>query len=692
MHAVLAWLFDTNTLTPHGFCLLWRPDLIWSSVVADSIVAASYFSIPVALTVFVLKRRDLAFPWVFVLFSGFILLCGSTHIMEAVTFWVPAYGLETALKIATALVSFATAAALWPMMPRALALPSVATLTRLNNDLAAQIEKRERIEAELRDTNIELEARVARRTAQLTQLTEELRAEVAERQRIEQGLRETGDLLQATFEAAPFPISVVAPDGTVIFWNRTAEQVFGDPTATGAEKDHFALVPARDQAELDEYFRRAGTGETLSNISVRRLDRQGRLRDISFSCAPVRYSDGRVRALVYALEDMTQRNATEAQLRQAQKMEAIGNLTGGIAHDFNNLLGIIIGNLDSLHGDIANNTANYDMVRDALDAALRGADLTSRLLAFARRQPLSPEAIGLNVLVDRSLSLLNRTLGAHIQVDVEFAVDIWPALVDPVQLEAAIANLATNARDAMPRGGKLIVRTLNASLDDHYVEAHPEATVGDYACIEVCDTGTGIPPALLGRIFEPFFTTKPEGKGSGLGLAMVFGFMKQTGGHINVYSEIGKGTCFRLYLPRASNAPGVTSRARPAAMPEPLGRETVLVVEDSEKLRRVVVRQISSLGYTVYEAEDGAAALEIVRQGIPIDLLFTDIVMPGEMSGADLATAASSLITGLKVLFTSGFPEARAETGGWLPGNSRLLAKPYRRDELARALRQALDG
>jgi CheY-like chemotaxis protein len=173
---------------------------------------------------------------------------------------------------------------------------------------------------------------------------------------------------------------------------------------------------------------------------------------------------------------------------------------------------------------------------------------------------------------------------------------------------------------------------------------------------------------------------------------MVFGFMKQTGGHINVYSEIGKGTCFRLYLPRASNAPGVTSRARPAAMPEPLGRETVLVVEDSEKLRRVVVRQISGLGYTVYEAEDGAAALEIVRQGIPIDLLFTDIVMPGEMSGADLATAASSLITGLKVLFTSGFPEARAETGGWLPGNSRLLAKPYRRDELARALRQALDG
>ncbi len=692
MHAVLAWLFDTNTLTPHGFCLLWRPDLIWSSVVADGIVAASYFSIPVALTVFVLKRRDLAFPWVFVLFSAFILLCGSTHIMEAVTFWVPAYGLETALKIATALVSFATAAALWPMMPRALALPSVATLTQLNNDLAAQIEQRERIEAELRDTNIELEARVARRTARLTQLTEELRAEVAERQRIEQGLRETGDLLQATFEAAPFPISVVAPDGTVIFWNRTAEQVFGDPTATEAEDDHFALVPARDQAELDEYFRRAGTGETLSNISVRRVDRQGRLRDISFSCAPVRYADGRVRALVYALEDMTQRNATEAQLRQAQKMEAIGNLTGGIAHDFNNLLGIIIGNLDSLHGDIANNTANYDMVRDALDAALRGADLTSRLLAFARRQPLSPEAIGLNVLVDRSLSLLNRTLGEHIQVDVEFAVDIWPALVDPVQLEAAIANLATNARDAMPRGGKLIVRTLNASLDDHYVEAHPEAMVGDYACIEVCDTGTGIPPALLGRIFEPFFTTKPEGKGSGLGLAMVFGFMKQTGGHINVYSEIGKGTCFRLYLPRASNAPGVPSGARPAAMPEPLGRETVLVVEDSEKLRRVVVRQISGLGYTVYEAEDGATALEIVRQGIPIDLLFTDMVMPGEISGADLATAASKLINGLKVLFTSGFPESRAESGGWLPGNSRLLAKPYRRDELARALRQALDG
>jgi len=692
LQAVLAWLFDTNTLTPHGFCLLWRPDLIWSSVVADGIVAGSYFSIPVALTVFVIKRRDLAFPWIFGLFSAFILLCGSTHIMEAVTFWVPAYGIETALKIATAIVSFATAVALWPMMPRALALPSVATLTKLNADLAAEIQRRHRIEAELRDTNLELEARVARRTERLTQLTEELQAEVRERKRVEQGLRETGDLLQATFEAAPFPISVVAPDGTVLFWNRTAEHVFGDPTAAGTENDNFALVPARDQAELDEYFRRAGAGETLSNIAVRRLDRQGRLRDISFSCAPVRYTDGRVRALVYALEDMTQRNAIEAQLRQAQKMEAIGNLTGGIAHDFNNLLGIIIGNLDSLHGDIANNTSNQDMVRDALDAALRGADLTSRLLAFARRQPLSPEAIGLNVLVDRTLSLLHRTLGEHIQVDVEFAVDIWPALVDPVQLEAAIANLATNARDAMPRGGRLIVRTLNASLDSHYVEQHPEAAVGDYACIEVCDTGTGIQPALLGRIFEPFFTTKPEGKGSGLGLAMVFGFMKQTGGHISVYSEIAKGTCFRLYLPRASNAPSMVSSATPAALPEPVGREAVLVVEDSEKLRRVVVRQISSLGYKVYEAEDAVTALAIVEQGTAIDLLFTDMVMPGEMSGGDLAMAASKLIGGLKVLFTSGFPEARAETGGWLPGNSRLLAKPYRRDELARALRQALDS
>jgi len=524
----LSWLFDTTTFEPHGFCLQWRADLIWTAVAADGIVAASYFSIPVALGFFALRRKDLAFPWIFFLFGTFILLCGGTHVMEAVTFWVPAYGMETAVKAATAIASLATATVLWPLMPKALALPGFADLRRLNGELEREVTERRRAEAALRDANAELERRVAERTAALTRLTDELQGQIVERQRVDDGLRESTELLQATLDAAPFPIAVAAPDTTVLMWNKAAERDFGYPVAEIIGRQYRSILPPSDIDSFEALFRRAVAGVQFRAVLVRGRHRNGQLLDISFSCAPVRRADGRVRAIVYALEDMTQRNAIEAQLRQAQKMEAIGNLTGGLAHDFNNLLGIIIGNLDSLQEPRVNNTKNGELLDDALDAALRGADLTRRLLAFARRQPLRPERIDLNVLVRRAPALLRRTLGENIEFRVELDPASRPVLIDPAQLEAAITNLATNARDAMPKGGKLIIRTTNVHLDAHYAAQHPEVTVGDYAAIEICDTGTGISPEILGRIFEPFFTTKEEGKGSGLGLAMVFGFIKQS--------------------------------------------------------------------------------------------------------------------------------------------------------------------
>lgn len=687
----LSWLLDSTTFQPHGYCLLWQPGLIWTTVVADSIVAASYFSIPVALVVFAVKRRDLVFSWVFFLFGAFILLCGGTHVMEAVTFWVPLYGMETAVKAVTAAVSLATAAALWPLIPQALALPRLDDLRRLNGELEREVTERRRAEAALRDVNLDLEARVAERTAALTRLTDELQTEIAERRRVEEGLRASTELLQVTFDAAPFPISVMNADTTLLMWNKAAERDLG---YTAEEIIGRRLGDVAAETDLDEshnFFQRVAAGENLRNVQVRRLAANGQMRDISFSAAPVRDANGQVRAIVYTAEDVTQRNAIEAQLRQAQKMEAIGNLTGGIAHDFNNLLGIIIGNLDSLYGDVANDARNGELVRDALEAALRGADLTRRLLAFARRQPLQPERIDLNTATERTLTLLRRTLGENIEFQVELAPETWPILIDPAQLEAAIANLATNARDAMPKGGKIIVRTANICLDAQYAEQHPEVKGGDYAMLEICDTGTGIPPEILGHIFEPFFTTKQEGKGSGLGLAMVFGFIKQSNGHINVYSEVGKGACFRIYLPRASGTDA--NAAAPVAQERPrTGNESVLIVEDNEKLRRIVVQQVRDLGYRVYEAANADAALDFLRGDTPIDLLFTDIVMPGEMNGSDLARAASGLVTGLKVLFTSGFPEARAESSGWIAGKARLLAKPYRKEELAWALRQALEN
>jgi CheY-like chemotaxis protein len=292
--------------------------------------------------------------------------------------------------------------------------------------------------------------------------------------------------------------------------------------------------------------------------------------------------------------------------------------------------------------------------------------------------------------VANTVSLLARTLGERIPIRVDLAADLWPVLVDPAQLEASLVNLATNARDAMPHGGELTIATANRMLDGEYAAGHAELAPGDYVMIEVSDTGTGIPPEVMARVFEPFFTTKELGKGTGLGLSMVFGFVKQSGGHINVYSELGKGTTFRLYLRRAEPV-RVQSPEQPQAAPAEGGSETILVVEDNDGIRRAVRRQLVQLGYQVIEAETATAALEVLGRE-KVVLLFSDIVMPGAMDGIELVRTAMARWPELKVLLTSGFPESRISRNGETLAGLRLLSKPYRRDELARALREALDG
>lgn len=391
-------------------------------------------------------------------------------------------------------------------------------------------------------------------------------------------------------------------------------------------------------------------------------------------------------------QSIVRQQEIEAQLRQAQKMEAIGNLTGGMAHDFNNLLSVIIGNLDLLRGRLKNGAApdpEVDLLSgEALDAALRGADLTQRLLAFARRQPLRPQRIDVNDLVESITKLADRTLGEDIEIRLELGADVWPVIADAAQLEAGLLNIVNNARDAMPKGGRLTIATDNRNLDEDYTSLYPGLAPGRYALIEVSDTGTGIPADVLNHIFEPFFTTKEPGKGTGLGLSMVFGFMKQSGGHINAYSEAGHGTTFRLYLPRATAAADVPVEPVVSAL---TGHETILAVEDNDGLRRVVVRQLNDLGYRVIEAQNGSAALHILEKE-PVDLLFTDIVMPGGLSGYDLAKTAISRWPALKVLLTSGFPETKLNGNGGAPANMRLLTKPYRKDDLARIMREILDA
>jgi PAS domain S-box-containing protein len=398
-------------------------------------------------------------------------------------------------------------------------------------------------------------------------------------------------------------------------------------------------------------------------------------------------------AFVGIVRDVTERREAETQreqLRHSQKMEAVGQLTGGLAHDFNNLLAIIIGNLDMLGELRDGDPVTDELVRDALDSALRGADLTRRLLAFARRQPLQPERVEINEVIGAIVRLLARTLGENITIELSLSPNVWPVQIDQAQFEAVIANLATNARDAMPRGGSLLIDTRNDHLDAAYAAAHADVTPGDYVVVEVSDSGIGMPPDILLRIFEPFFTTKEQGKGTGLGLSMVFGFMKQSGGHITVYSEPGKGTTFRLYLPRVLDAAAAAQEDHAEEPASRGGNETILVVEDNAGLRRIVVRQLREAGYRVLEAPDAEAAMTIIDSAEPIHLLLTDVVMPGAMDGRDLARVAVARRPLLRVLLTSGFPDARW-SGSTPRSGSRLLSKPYRKEELRHAVREVLD-
>ncbi len=388
------------------------------------------------------------------------------------------------------------------------------------------------------------------------------------------------------------------------------------------------------------------------------------------------------------LRDVTEQRALEEQLRQAQRLESVGQLTGGVAHDFNNLLTVIMGNAELLVDTLGDRPDARDLARMTLGAAERGAELTKALLAFSRRQALEPRPVEVNRLIAGMDGLLRRSIGEHVEVEFIRAAGLWPALVDPAQLEGAILNLALNARDAMPDGGRLTIETANASLDSDYAEHEVDLVPGQYVLVAVSDTGTGIAPEHLTRVFDPFFTTKPRGRGTGLGLSMVYGFAKQSGGHVKIYSELGSGTTVRMYLPRAATV----HEEAPAPVPHPVagGGETVLLVEDDALVRRFAEETLTSLGYRVIGASNGPAALSVLANRPDIDLLFTDVVMPGGMSGRQLAEAALELRPGLRVLYTSGYTENAIIHHGRLDPGLRLLSKPYKRADLARALRDVL--
>ena len=387
------------------------------------------------------------------------------------------------------------------------------------------------------------------------------------------------------------------------------------------------------------------------------------------------------------------RERAEAQVRQMQKMEAVGQLTGGIAHDFNNMLSVVIGSLELARRRLRKEPDRAEAgIDNAMEGAQRAAGLTARLLAFSRQQPLAPVAVDPNKLVSGMSELLRRTIGERLQMETVLAGGVWRANADVPQLENAILNLCVNARDAMPDGGRLTIETANAFLDEAYAAQHQEVGAGQYVMISVTDTGMGMGPEVVQRAFDPFYTTKGVGKGTGLGLSQVFGFVKQSGGHVKIYSEVGQGTSVKIYLPRlvgaAASGPAVSSEP---ALPVASGTEVILVVEDDETVRHVTVDSLRDLGYTVVHAGSGEAAFEVLAVQPRIDLPFTDIVMPG-MTGRTLADRALEKRPDLKVLYTTGYTRNAVVHNGVLDAGVAFLPKPFTLDQLAAKVRHVLDG
>jgi PAS domain S-box-containing protein len=518
------------------------------------------------------------------------------------------------------------------------------------------------------------------KTIQLETANRALQKEIAER-------KELGTRLETLIEQAKIGV-LVHHDCKPILANSEMARIFGYASKDEIQNmpDCTALFADREQARIagygEEHLKR---GDVPGFYSLKGKTRGGAIIDLDSRAFAIQW--GKRSAVCSMLADVTEQRKLEAQLRQSQRLEAVGQMTGGIAHDFNNLLTVIIGNAELL--EETEDQFRRQLAEMVRETAERGAELTSRLLAFSRQQPLDPKAIDINALISKTERLIRRAIGGSLEITIVLGDGLWNAYVDPPQLENALLNLAINARDAMPKGGRLTIETSNIRIGDAAVADHADLAPGDYLLITVSDTGAGMDKHTLAHAFEPFFTTKEVGKGSGLGLSMVYGFVKQSRGLVRILSELGRGTAVEMFLPRAADDVALAKQEiRDGALPR--GSEKILLVEDDAMVRRLVVMQLTKLGYRVVSAVGGSEALEVLKREDGFDLLFTDVVMPGGLNGRELANEARKLVPGLRVVFTSGYAENAVVNDGRLGNGVHLLNKPYRRSELATRIRDAL--
>lgn len=538
---------------------------------------------------------------------------------------------------------------------------------RLNHEVG----RRREVEGQLRVLNTQLEERIQNRT------TEVQRAR---------------DLLTAVVENMPDMILLKESGGDgfrYLLINSAGETLLGRDRSEILGRTEREVFPADEAVNIVENNQAVVASGKARTLTDRKLTTATGVRTVETRMVPIAREDGSQQLILAIIRDVTEQKALQTQVREMQRLDSVGRLTGGIAHDFNNLLAVIMGSIELVCERLPRGSETAAIADEALDAVRRGAELVRRLLAFARKQHLEPSAVDLNDRLAHIIPMLERTLGETIRVQVNSAQNLWTARIDPTQVDDALVNLAINARDAMPSGGTLTIETANVSLDEDYAAHHVEVEPGEYVMLAVSDTGTGMTPDVIARAFDPFFTTKDEGQGTGLGLSQVFGWVKQSVGHIKIYSELDHGTTIKLYLPRALE----DEQSLPAETPHEeleLGHETILLVEDNPNVRRTAVRRLTDLGYVTIEADGGAAALEMVKSGLDFDLLLTDVVMPGGMSGYQLADELEKLRPGAKVLFTSGYTEMAAN-GLKSMRRGSLISKPYTKRDLVRAIRSALD-
>lgn len=515
--------------------------------------------------------------------------------------------------------------------------------------------------------------------------------DLTERKRAETALFESDEKLRTAFENTGIGMSIRNSSDRTIITNNALGKILGY-SQEELEALRLRDITHPDDREENQRFReKLLAGEIDSyQVTKRFIRKDGGPIWVINDLSTIRDDQGKVVFSINLFQDLTERKRTEDQLRQAQKMEIVGQLTGGVAHDFNNILAVVVGNLELAADRTKGNSEVEPLVDAALDAAWRSASLTQRLLAFSRKQALMPQTVDAHVLLEGMGDLLRRTLEETVGIEFMGSDDLWMCEVDPNQLENAILNLAINARDAMPDGGRLTIEAENVTLDDDYANAQADVAPGQYVMLAVTDTGAGMPQEIVDQVFDPFFTTKEIGSGSGLGLSMVFGFVKQSGGHVTIYSEEGVGTTVKLYLPRSQGEDATIPSAEPSEIPRGRG-ETILVVEDDPNVRTLSVALLSDLGYDVLEAADGPSALLMLETSSHVNLLFTDVVLPGGMRGPELAAEIMRRQPGIAVLYTSGYTENAIIHRGRLEEGVELLSKPFRREDLARKVRAVID-